>query len=59
MPPDGKSDGDQAAKELDDAHSQADPRRKSQGTDEGEDEGGAAKSSVRILTCTQPRDAST
>ena len=39
---DNKSSGDQAAKELDDAHRHADPSR-GEGVDEGEDEGGAAK----------------
>ncbi len=40
---DGKSNGDQATKELDDAHRHADPSRGSEKADEGEDEGGAAK----------------
>jgi len=43
MSAEGKSDGDQAAKELDDAHRHADPSRGGEGADEGEDEGGAAK----------------
>ena len=43
MSTDGKSGGDQAAKELADAHRHADPSRDSDGADEGEDEGGAAK----------------
>ena len=43
MPMDGKSNEDQAAKDLDDAHRHADPNRRSGSADKGEDEGAAAK----------------
>ncbi len=43
MSTDGKSNGDRAAKDLDDAHRHADPSGGNEGANEGEDEGGAAK----------------